>query len=136
MFYEETRSSFIAGVIAIVMLSILVFRCRKRDRDAGRRLLVLVILVLLHTIELFLCVLIPNRPFLNLETNVSFLDVALQWLGSALNYIYVLSFPGMFLYLLCFLNGNDRTKLVIWEGAAIFAFYLLVVFAWLSVMCS
>ena len=42
----------------------------------------------------------------------------------------------MFLYLLYFLNKNDRTKLVIWEGAAIFAFYLLVAFAWLSVMCS
>lgn len=136
MFYEETRSSFIAGVFAIVMLSILVFRCRRRDRDAGRRLLVLDILVLLHTIELFLCVLIPNRPFLNMETNVHFWDVALQWLGSALNIIYVLSFPGMFLYLLYFLNKNDRTKLVIWEGAAIFAFYLLVAFAWLSVMCS
>ena len=136
MFYEETRSSFIAGVIAIVMLSILVFRCRKRDRDAGRRLLVLDILVLLHTIELFLCVLIPNRPFLNMETNVHFWDVALQWLGSALNFIYVLSFPGMFLYLLYFLNKNDRTKPVIWEGAAIFAFYLLVAFEWLTVMCS
>ena len=136
MFYEETKSSFIVGVIAIVMLSILVFRCRKRDRDAGRRLLVLDILVLLHTIELFLCVLIPNRPFLNMETNVHFWDVALQWLGSALNFIYVLSFPGMLLYLLYFLNKNDRTKLVIWEGAAIFTFYLLVAFAWLSVMCS
>ena len=136
MFNEETRSSFIAGVIAVVMLSVLVLRCRRRDRDAGRHLLVLDILVLLHTIELFLSFLIPNRPFLNMETNVSFWDVALQWLGSALNYIYVLSFPGMFLYLLCFLNGNDRTKLVIWEGTAIFAFYLLVAFAWLSVMCS
>ena len=136
MFNEETRSSFIVGVIAIVMLSVLVLRCRKRDRDAGRRLLVLDILVLLHTIELFFCVLIPNRPFLNQETNVRFWDIALQWLGSALNYLYVLSFPGMFLYLLYFLNENDRTKLVIWEGAAIFAFYLLVAFAWLSVMCS
>ena len=136
MFYEETRSSFIAVVIAVAMLSFLVFRCRKRDRDAGRRLLVLDILVLLHTIELFLIVLIPNRPFLNQETNVTFLNVALPWLNSALNYIYVLSFPGMFLYLLYFLNKNDRTKLVIWEGAAIFAFYLLVAFAWLSVMCS
>ena len=136
MLYEETISSFIAGVIAIVMLSILVFRCRKRDRDAGRRLLVLDILVLLHAIELFLSFLIPNRPFLNLESNVGFRDAALQWLNSALNYIYVLSFPGMFLYLLYFLNKNDRTKLVIWEGAAIFAFYLLVAFAWLSVMCS
>ena len=136
MFYEETISSFIAGVIAVAMLSILVLRCRRRDRDAGRHLLVLDILVLLHTIELFLCVLIPNRPFLNMETNVHFWDVALQWLGSALNFIYVLSFPGMLLYLLYFLNKNDRTKLVIWEGAAIFAFYLLVAFAWLSVMCS
>ena len=136
MFYEETISSFIAGVIAVAMLSILVLRCRRRDRDAGRHLLVLDILVLLHTIELFLSFLIPNRPFLNMETNVSFWDVALQWLGSALNYIYVLSFPGMFLYLLYFLNENDRTKLVIWEGAAIFTFYLLVAFAWLSVMCS
>ena len=136
MSYEETISSFIAGVIAIVMLSILVFRCRKRDRDAGRRLLVLDILVLLHTIELVLSFLIPNRPFLNMESNVGFRDVALQWLNSALNYIYVLSFPGMFLYLLYFLNKNDRTKLVIWEGAAIFTFYLLVAFAWLSVMCS
>ena len=135
MFYEETISSFIVGVIAVVMLSVLVLRCRRRDRDAGRRLLVLDILVLLHTIELFFCVLIPNR-FLNMETNVRFWDVALQWLGSALNYIYVLSFPGMFLYLLYFLNENDRTKLVIWEGAAIFTFYLLVAFAWLSVMCS
>ena len=77
MFYEETISSFIAGVIAVAMLSILVLRCRKRDRDAGRRLLVLDILVLLHSIELFFCVLIPNRPFLNMETNVSFWDVAL-----------------------------------------------------------
>lgn len=136
MLYEETISSFIAGVIAIVMLSILVFRCRKRDRDAGRRLLVLDILVLLHTIELVLSFLIPNRPFLNMESNVGFRDVALQWLNSALNYIYVLSFPGMFLYLLYFLNKNDRTKLVIWEGAAIFAFYLLVAFEWLTVMCS
>ena len=136
MFYEETISSFIAGVIAVAMLSILVLRCRRRDRDAGRHLLVLDILVLLHTIELFLSFLIPNRPFLNMETNVSFWDVALQWLGSALNYIYVLSFPGMFLYQLYFLNKNDRTKLVIWEGAAIFTFYLLVAFAWLSVMCS
>ena len=136
MFNEETRSSFIAGVIAVVMLSVLVLRCRRRGRDAGRRLLVLDILVLLHTIELFLSFLIPNRPFLNLETDVGFRDVALQWLNSALNYIYVLSFPGMFLYLLYFLNENDRTKLVIWEGAAIFAFYLLVAFAWLSVMCS
>ena len=136
MFIEETISSFIAGVIAVAMLSILVLRCRRRDRDAGRHLLVLDILVLLHTSELFLSFLIPNRPFLNMETNVSFWDIALQWLGSALNYIYVLSFPGMFLYLLYFLNKNDRTKLVIWEGAAIFTFYLLVAFAWLSVMCS
>ena len=133
MFNEENRNSFIVGVSAVVMLSILVFRCRKRDLDMGRRLLVLDILVLLHTIEWFLCVLIPNRLFLERETNVSFRDIALQWLDSVLSYVYFLSFPGMFLYLLYFLNENDRTKLVIWEGAAIFAFYLLVSGQWLLV---
>ena len=100
MFNEENRNSFIVGAFAVVMLSILVFRCRKRDLDMGRRLLVLDILVLLHTIEWFLCVLIPNRLFLERETNVSFRDIALQWLDSVLSYVYFWSFPGMFLYLL------------------------------------
>ena len=56
MLTPENVYPIIAGVIAAVLLSILVFGCRKRDRETGRRLLILDILVAAHTIEWILIV--------------------------------------------------------------------------------
>ena len=52
----ERDYSIIAGVTAAALLSVLVLRCRKRDRDAGRHLLILDILVSAHTHEWILLV--------------------------------------------------------------------------------
>ena len=56
MLTPERDYSIIAGVVAAALLSVLVLRCRKSDRDAGRRLLILDILVAAHTVEWILIV--------------------------------------------------------------------------------
>ena len=54
----------------------------------------------------------------------------------ALSFVYLLSVPWYFVFLFFFLRKDDRKKLVLWEGMAIFVLYLLVVVRWLLVCLS
>ena len=135
MFYEETISSFIAGVIAVAMLSILVFRCWKRDRDAVRRLLIPDILVGVHTLAwIVMCLVKPS--YQSADEPVSWFTSVMRLLNMALGIFYVFSVPGMILYLFFYLRPDDRKKLVLWEGLVIFAFYLVVSLYWNGVRLS
>ena len=60
----------------------------------------------------------------------------MRLLYMALGYFYILSVPGMILYLFFYLRPEDRTKLVLWEGLVIFAFYLVVTLYWNGVRLS
>ena len=60
----------------------------------------------------------------------------IRLLYMALGYFYILSVPGMILYLFFYLRPEDRTKLVLWEGLVIFAFYLVVTLYWNGVRLS
>ena len=53
MINPERDYTTIAGVIAVAMISTLVFRCWKRDRDAARRLLIPDILIGLNMLAGF-----------------------------------------------------------------------------------
>ena len=141
MLNPERDYPIIGGVIAAAMLSVLVFRCRKRDRDAGRRLLILDILVSAHTLEWILIWLV--QPFARRAFFVASEGDPIRWFNTAawllrmaLSFVYLLSVPWYFLFLFFFLRGNDRKKQVLWEGMAIFVFYLLVVVRWLLVNLS
>ena len=138
MFNPERDYPIIGGVIAAAMLSVLVFRCRKRDRDAGRRLLILDILVSAHTLEWILIWLVQPYAqrafsFVSEGDPVRWLYVAAWLLRMALTFVYLLSVPCYFLFLFFFLRKDERKKQVLWEGMAIFAFYLLIVVEWLLV---
>ncbi len=146
MLVPERDYPIIAGVIAAALLSVLVLLCRKRDRDAdaGRRLLILTILVAAHTIERILLV------FVELfhqwassgasEADPVTWSHAVAWLlGMSLMCVYMSSFivyfwfPPVFLFAL---GKDDWKKPVLWGGVAIFAFYLLVAVSWLLVCLS
>ena len=136
MIDPERDYTTIAGVIAVAMLSTLVFRCRKRDRDAARRLLIPDILVAVHTLAgLVIWWVQPysDRSYDGSSAGdpvLSWFYFAMRLLHMALVYFYILSVPGMILYLFFYLRSNDRTKLVLWEGLVIFAFYLVVTLYW------
>ena len=131
----ERDYTTIAGVIAVAMLSTLVFRCWKRDRDAARRLLIPDILVSAHTLAWI--VMDWVRPsYLSADEPVSWFESVIRLLYMALGYFYILSVPGMILYLFFYLRPKDRTKLVLWEGLVIFAFYLVVALYWNGVRLS
>ena len=134
MLVPERDYPIIAGVIAAAMLSVLVLLCRKRDREAGRRLLILSILVAAHTIERILLV------FVELfhqwassgasEADPVTWSHAVAWLlGMSLMCVYMLSFivyfwfPPVFLFAL---GKDDWKKPVLWAGTAVFAFYYLI----------
>ena len=136
MIDPERDYTTIAGVIAVAMLSTLVFRCRKRDRDAARRLLIPDILVAVHTLAgLVIWWVQPysDRSYDGSSAGdpvLSWFYFAMRLLHMALVYFYILSVPGMILYLFFYLRPEDRTKLVLWEGLVIFAFYLVVTLYW------
>ena len=140
MLNPERDYPIIGGVIAAAILSFLVFLCRKRDRDAdaGRRLLILDILVSAHTLEWILIWLVQPYAqrafsFVSEGDPVRWLYVAAWLLRMALTFVYLLSVPCYFLFLSFFLRKDDRKKQVLWEGMAVFAFYLLIVVEWLLV---
>ena len=60
----------------------------------------------------------------------------MRLLNMALAIFYIWSVPGMILYLFFYLRPEDRTKLVLWEGLVIFAFYLVVTLYWNAVRLS
>ena len=136
MIDPERDYTTIAGVIAVAMLSTLVFRCRKRDRDAARRLLIPDILVAVHTLAgLVIWWVQPysDRSYDGSSAGdpvLSWFYFAMRLLHMALVYFYILSVPGMILYLFFYLRPEDRTKLVLWEGLVIFAVYLVVTLYW------
>ena len=135
MIDPERDYTTIAGVIAVVMLSILVFRCWKRDRDAVRRLLLPDILVGLHMLAwIVMCLVKPSYQSAN--EPVSWFTSVMRLLNMALGFFYVFSVPGMILYLFFYLRPDDRKKLVLWEGLVIFAFYLVVTLQWNLVRLS
>ena len=135
MIDPERDYTTIAGVIAVAMLSILVFRCWKRDRDAARRLLIPDILVGLHTLVwIVMGWAQPSYSFA--DEPVSRFASAMRLLYGGLGYCYILSVPGMILYLFFYLRPDDRKKLVLWEGLVIFAFYLVVALYWNAVRLS
>ena len=141
MFYPERDCPIIGGIIAAAMLSVLVFRCRKCDRDAGRRLLVLDILVSAHTLEWILIWLV--QPFARRAFSVASEGDPVRWFNTAasllrmaLSFVYLLSVPWYFVFLFFFLRKDDRKKPVLWMGMAVFALYLLVVVKWLLVCLS
>ena len=142
MIDPEQDYTTIAGVIAVTMISTLVFRCWKRDRDAARRLLIPDILVGLHTLALI--VIWWVKPYSDRSYDgssagdpvLSCFYFAMRLLHMALGYFYILSVPGMILYLFFYLRPEDRTKLVLWEGLVIFAFYLVVTLYWNGVRLS
>ena len=142
MIDPERDYTTIAGVIAVAMISILVFRCRKRDRDAGRRLLIPDVLVGLHTLAwIASCLLQPysDRSYDGSSAGdpvFSWFYYAMRLLHMALVIFYILSVPIMILYLFFYLRPDDRKKLVLWEGLAIFAFYLVVTLYWNGVRLS
>ena len=131
MITPERDYTTIAGVIAVVMLSILVFRCWKRDRDAARRLLIPDILVGLHMLAgIVMWWVQPYATDMSADEPVSLFTSIIQLLNMALGIFYVFSVPGMILYLFFYLRPDDRKKLVLWEGLVIFAFYLVVTLQW------
>ena len=138
----ERDYTTIAGVIAVAMLSTLVSHCRKRDRDAARRLLIPDILVAAHTLAGIVMWWVgpySDRSYDGSSAGDPFLSwfyFAMRLLYMALGYFYILSVPGMILYLFFYLRPEDRTKLVLWEGLVIFAFYLLVTLFWNAVRLS
>ena len=141
MFNPERDCPIIGGVVAAAMLSVLVFRCRKRDRDAGRRLLILDILVSAHTLEWILIWLV--QPYARRAFSVASEGDPIRWyyaaaslLRTALSFVYLLSVPWYFVFLFFFLRKDDQKKLVLWESMAIFVLYLLVVVRWLLVNLS
>jgi len=135
MIDPERDYTTIAGVLAVAMLSILVFRCRKRDREAARRLLIPDILVGLHTLVWIVMSLVqPSYSFA--DEPVSWFASVMRLLYRGLGYYYILSVPGMILYLFFYLRPDDRKKLVLWEGLVIFAFYLVVALYWNAVRLS
>lgn len=135
MLDPERDYTTIAGVIAVAMLSTLVFRCWKRDRDAARRLLIPDVLVGLHTLAWI--VMDWVRPsYSSADETVSWFESVIRLLNMALGYFYILSVPCMILYLFFYLRPEDRTKLVLWEGLVIFAFYLVVALYWNGVRLS
>ena len=135
MITPERDYTTIAGVIAVVMLSILVFRCWKRDRDAARRLLIPDILVGVHTLAwIVMCLVKPS--YQSADEPVSLFTSVIRLLHMALEYFYILSVPGMILYLFFYLRPDDRKKLVLWEGLVFFGFYLVVTLYWIGVRLS
>ena len=142
MIDPEQDYTTIAGVIAVAMLSTLVFRCWKRDRDAARRLLIPDVLVGLHTLALI--VIWWVKPYSDRSYDgssagdpvLSWFYFAMRLLNRALVDIYILSVPGMILYLFFYLRPDDRKKPVLWEGLVIFAFYLVVTLEWNFVRLS
>ena len=134
MLNPERDYSIIAGVVAAALLSVLVLRGRKSDRDAGRRLLVLDILVAAHTVEWILIVLVQlfaqwaNHGATGADP-VTWSGVVAWLLGMALISTYMMSFivyfwfPPVFLFAL---GKDDWKKPVLWAGTAVFAFYYLV----------
>ena len=135
MIDSERDYTTIAGVIAVVMLSTLVFRCWKRDRDAARRLLIPDILVGVHTLAwIVMYLVIPS--YRSADEPVSWFTSVMRLLNMALGIFYVFSVPGMILYLFFYLRPDDRKKLVLWEGLVIFAFYLVVTLQWNLVRLS
>ena len=140
MLTPERDYSIIAGVVAAALLSVLVLRCRKSDRDAGRRLLILDILVAAHTVEWILIVLVQlfaqwaNHGATGADpvtwSGVVATNAGRTWLlGMALISTYMMSFivyfwfPPVFLFAL---GKDDWKKPVLWAGTAVFAFYYLV----------
>ena len=137
MLDPERDYTTIAGVIAVAMLSALVFRCWKQDRDAARRLLIPDILIGLHTLAwIVICWVQPYSDRALYEEPVSLFNSAMRFLHMALSVIYLLFVPGMILYLFFYLRPDDRKKLILWEGLVIFAFYLVVTLKWNSVRLS
>ncbi len=142
MLNPERDYTTIAGVIAVAMLSTLDFRCWKRDRDAARRLLIPDVLVGLHTlagIVIWWVQPYSDRSYDGSSAGdpvLSCFYYAMRLLHMALVYSYILSVPGMILYLFFYLRPEDRTKLVLWEGLVIFAFYLVVTLYWNGVRLS
>lgn len=141
MFNPERDCPIIGGVVAAAMLSVLVFRCRKRDRDAGRRLLILDIMIAAHTIEWILIWLV--QPYARRAFSVASEGDPIRWFNTAawllrmaVSFVYLLSVPWYFVFLFFFLRKDDRKKLVLWEGMAVFALYLLVMVRWLLVNLS
>ena len=134
MLTPERDYLIIAGITAAALLSVLVLRCRKSDRDAGRRLLVLDILVAAHTIEWILIVFVQLfAQWANhgaTEADPVTWSGVVAWLsGMALLSVYLPSFivyfwfPPVFLFAL---GKDDWKKPVLWAGTAVFAFYYLV----------
>ena len=134
MLTPERDYSIIAGITAAALLSVLVLRCRKSDRNAGRRLLILDILVAAHTVEWILIVLVQLfAQWANhgaTEADPVTWSQAVAWLsGMALLSVYLPSFivyfwfPPVFLFAL---GKDDWKKPVLWAGTAVFAFYYLV----------
>ena len=137
MITPERDYTTIAGVIAVVMLSILVFRCWKRDRDAARRLLIPDILVGLHMLAgIVMWGVQPYATGMSADEPVSLFTSVIRLLYMALGYFYILSVPGMILYLFFYLRPDDRKKLILWEGLVVFAFYLVVTLEWNLVRLS
>ena len=133
----ERDYTTIAGVIAVAMLSTLVFRCWKRDRDAARRLLIPDILIGLNMLAGFVNDwLQPYAYGMSADEPVSWFTSMIRLLYMALAIFYIWSVPGMILYLFFYLRPEDRTKLVLWEGLVIFAFYLVVTLYWNGVRLS
>ena len=137
MLDPERDYTTIAGVIAVAMLSTLAFRCRKRDRDAARRLLIPGILIGLHTLAWIVIYWVqPYSDRALYEEPVSLFNSAMRLLHMALVIICVWSVPGMILYLFFYLRPDDRKKPVLWEGLVFFAFYLVVTLYWNGVRLS
>ena len=133
----ERDYTTIAGVIAVAMISTLVFRSWKRDRDAARRLLIPDVLVGLHMLAYIVtCWVQPYSDRALYDEPVSLFNSAMRLLHMALVIFYVWSVPGMILYLFFYLRPEERTKLVLWEGLVIFAFYLVVTLYWNGVRLS
>ena len=137
MFDPERDYTTIAGIIAVGMLSTLVFRCWKRDRDAARRLLIPDVLVGLNMLAgIVNDWLQPYAYGMSADEPVSWFTSVIRLLYMTLGIFYIWSVPGMILYLFFYLRPEDRTKLVLWEGLVIFAFYLVVTLYWNGVRLS
>ena len=137
MINPERDYTTIAGVIAVAMISTLVFRCWKRDRDAARRLLIPDILVGLHTLAgIVMWWVQPYATGMSADEPVSWFTSVIRLLHMTLVFFYILSVPGMILYLFFYLRPDDRKKLVLCEGLVIFAFYLVVTLYWNGVRLS
>ena len=135
MINPERDYTTIAGVIAVAMISTLIFRCWKRDSDAGRRLLIPDVLIGLHTLAWIVMDLV-KPSYRSADEPVSWFESVIRLLHMALSYFYILSVPGMIPYLFFYMRPDDRKKLVLWEGLVIFAFYLVVTLYWNGVRLS